>query len=214
MDEVTRRAAMLEIVEKRNAIVAERERLRKQRAELSARERELDRELADCRAAARVFKLDVEFPPDERDAASAGSFVWRTLRSMNSVLSDVGSAPSDHQRVLFPMIAGHRAEDASKETPATQSRDIPTPAMPRLRDIVLDRLQREGTRGSKAAPIRDYIERTYERRIHEKSVGMTLFRLAQEGLVRREGRTWFFIPQNAETKNPGAVTPGSTQHRE
>jgi hypothetical protein len=38
---------------------------------------------------------------------------------------------------------------------------------------------------------------------------MTLYRLLQGGLVRRQGHTWFLVPQNtAETKNPGGETPG------
>ena len=37
---------------------------------------------------------------------------------------------------------------------------------------------------------------------------MTLYRLSLDELVRRDGRTWFFVPQLEETKNPGADTPG------
>ena len=50
---------------------------------------------------------------------------------------------------------------------------------------------------------------TYRGEIHEKTVGMTLYRLLQDKLVRREGHTWFLVPQPiAETKNPGGETPG------
>jgi len=46
-------------------------------------------------------------------------------------------------------------------------------------------------------------------RSYSPPIGMTLYRLSQDGLVRREGRTWFFVPsQAAETKNPGGDTPG------
>lgn len=86
-------------------------------------------------------------------------------------------------------------------------------AMPRLSDIALDRLKAAGTEGSKAAPIQDFIERTYSTKIHEKTVGMTLYRLLKTGKVRREGHLWFFVPPDAATKNPGVGAPGSEEVR-
>lgn len=77
--------------------------------------------------------------------------------------------------------------------------------MPRMSDIVLDRLKAAGAKGSKAAPIQQYIENVYATKIHDKTVGMTLYRLARAGLVRRDGHTWFIVP---ETVNPGVAAPG------
>jgi hypothetical protein len=94
---------------------------------------------------------------------------------------------------------------------ASQAAPPPPPryARPSIRQIVLDRLEQAGGVGAKAIEIRKYIEATYSEEIHEKTVGMTLYRLLQDELVRRQGHTWFFVPQtNAETKNPGGETPG------
>jgi hypothetical protein len=77
-----------------------------------------------------------------------------------------------------------------------------------LRDVILERLKVAGSEGSKAAPIGEFYERTFGRIIHEKTVGMTLYRLQKDGLVRHEGHTWFLAPPKAETGNPGADTPG------
>jgi hypothetical protein len=78
-----------------------------------------------------------------------------------------------------------------------------------VREIVLEKLKEAGTEGTKAAELRKVIETARGTQLHEKTVGMTLYRLSQEGVARREGRTWFFVPPlEDETKNPGAVTPG------
>lgn len=80
----------------------------------------------------------------------------------------------------------------------------------RVRDIVLERLEAAGTEGTKAAPIREHVEAAVGQKIHEKTVGMTLYRLAQDGLAKREGLKWFFVPPSAETKNPGAEDTGAS----
>lgn len=99
----------------------------------------------------------------------------------------------------------HDPAGASDEAPqAGEKRERPS-----IRQIVLDRLADAGEGGAKAIDIRKYIETTYSEEIHEKTVGMTLYRLLQDELVRRQGHTWFLVPQNtAETKNPGGETPG------
>lgn len=66
-----------------------------------------------------------------------------------------------------------------------------------------------GADGSRAAVLRDYIEAKFGIVTHEKTVGMTLYRLLKEGLVRRDGHIWFFGAAKAETKNPGESPPGS-----
>lgn len=53
------------ITEKRDGLLAERKRLREQREALLAQQRRVDRELSDCRGAARFFGLNLEFPADD-----------------------------------------------------------------------------------------------------------------------------------------------------
>src|SRR6266496_3371874 len=55
------------IVSRRDALIAERTTLVEQRSEILARLRRIDREIADCRAAARFFSFDIEFPSEEDD---------------------------------------------------------------------------------------------------------------------------------------------------
>ena len=69
-----------------------------------------------------------------------------------------------------------------------------------IADIALDLLNKAGESGLKAAVIRDHIEKVLKRKIHEKSVGMTLYRLASAGDVSRSGHTWFIgdLAKNAK----------------
>ncbi len=67
-----------------------------------------------------------------------------------------------------------------------------------IRELVLDRLKIAGSGGSDAATIRSALPQG----LHEKTVGMTLYRLSKSGMARREGRTWFYV-------EPG--TPATTK---
>lgn len=69
---------------------------------------------------------------------------------------------------------------------------------PRIKDVVLQQLEVAGPVGTKAKFIRSYIEQTLNTAIHEKTVGMYLYRLLKDGKARREGVRWFFVPSKAE----------------
>lgn len=82
---------------------------------------------------------------------------------------------------------------------------------PTIRNIVIAQLASAGEAGAKAADIRKFIEQTYNQTVHEKTVGMTLYRLSKDGLARRDGHTWFSAKPEAETENPGVGAPGSKE---
>ena len=63
---------------------------------------------------------------------------------------------------------------------------------------MLDQLQSAGREGSKAAPIRTHAKQILERDFHVKAVGMTLNRLAKQGLARRKGHVWFPVGRTFE----------------
>lgn len=90
----------------------------------------------------------------------------------------------------------------SLEEDGDDSNDAP------VRKIVLRQLRLAGNDGLTARKIRDHFKVVLGRNLHEKTVGMTLYRLSRDGLARREGRTWFAVP---ETANPGGETPGSIE---
>ena len=190
------------LVAKRDAVLAERTALIEQRAVLSAKLRKADRDLSDCKAAARLFDLPIDFPDDDEDLALRRRIV-QNVRAHEGA-SDPNLAASAARlmsaRVLnssAPRFAG--GGDASHYMAAQQPSLLAKQASaapierPPIRSIVLDQLNAAGPEGVKAADLRAYIERTFGDPIHEKTVGMTLYRLSQDGAVRRDGHTWFLV---------------------
>jgi hypothetical protein len=209
----------LMIVEKRDRLLAERTELREQREQLLARIRRVDREIADCRATARFFGLKIEFPEDPNEAAERELYLRRLREreiASTSLLRD--QVAREAQRTLFAV--PHHGAVVTSQSPASiqppkTALAAPAPAVaaapiprPTVREVALAHLRVAGDKGAKAADIREYFERTYGQVVHEKTVGMTLYRLLQANQVRRDGHTWFFGPPSAETKNPGGETPG------
>jgi hypothetical protein len=184
------------IVAKRDRILAERAKLLDIRSELLAKIRKADRELADCRAAARLFDLDIAFPEeDERAAYSRRELEFaheREERARNAARHGVTPGA----------IAYRVARSDPSQPPPQLVQSVPEPptrqARPSLRAFVLDQVQSALPGGRKAAEMRELFERIYGDAIHEKTVGMTLYRLSKEGLVHRDGHNWYFGPAAAE----------------
>jgi hypothetical protein len=216
LDDNARAATSALIISKRDALVSERNALLERRTEILSRLRRVDRELADCRAAARLFSLDIEFPADERPDLERELIREREMREFREMTLRQREA-LERERARLAAVAtaslpGPRASPQIGPVPplATMSAEpsaVPL-TRPPIREIVLSQLRAVGASGSKSAILRDHIERTYGAIVHEKTVGMTLYRLLKEGLIRRDGHTWFFGSAQAETENPGVVAPG------
>jgi hypothetical protein len=216
LDPKTRAAAAAVIIAKRDALLKERADLLEKRAQLQAEQRRNDRDLADCRAAARLLGLDVDFPADDRDDSERRSldlftnYYSKTRNAlMHGHLGSVGEKPP------LPLIVAETHHDAPAAA-ATDKPNAPLPSRLPVRIAVLKHLLNAGAAGAKAAAIREEYEREYGIILHEKTVGMTLYRLAKEGLARRKGHFWFSVhpPQRGETENPGGEAPGSVKQDE
>ena len=72
----------------------------------------------------------------------------------------------------------------------TDSSITPSNGSPRVRDLVLEHLFTVGDVGCRVTSIQKHVHSRYPAQIHPKTVGMTLFRLKTEGLVRRHGHAW------------------------
>ncbi|AUC93945.1 hypothetical protein CWS35_06295 [Bradyrhizobium sp. SK17] len=155
--------------------------------------KEESRIIATCEASLRIFGCDIE--TDEAWTALMEKYRERVFE----VLKLEGFVP---RTATLEQAEGSTEGEAGHGLP-------PKPQMPTIQEILLERLQEAAADGSKAAPLRDYIQQTYNIEIHEKTVGMTLYRLLKKGLVRRLGHVWFFVPQiPADTKKPGDPPPG------
>jgi hypothetical protein len=165
------------LFERRDALLEERAQILKKQAHLAERDREIDRELAHIQIAGRVFGLTITLPVGQ---ASGIEYI-------------VGEAVRPIEESRARAIRRRTRLTPARKAAATRA------GMPRISDIILDRLKAAGfATGSKAAPIQDYIEETYSTQLHDKTVGMTLFRLARDGLVRRDGHTWYITPKGLD----------------
>lgn len=173
------------IIAKHEQALSEHEALQAALLDLYEKSRINMLSLRDLAAAGRVFGLELEVP-DKNARVTAQDFY----------VSPAGRAY-------------RLAQNAELPAPVAPASVTPA-AMPRIRDVVLDRLKAAAEKGTRAAPIRDFIKQAYGRDIHEKTVGMTLYRLSKESppQAHRIGIQWFFGPDNSGTKNPGAETPG------
>ena len=70
-----------------------------------------------------------------------------------------------------------------------------------VKEFVLSEVRRAFPNPMKAAEIRVKLEAAGQE-VHEKTVGMTLYRLSKSGKVKREGIEWFFVPENPQAVQP------------
>ncbi len=208
-DPTLKSAVADEIIAKRDRLLEERAALSAQREDLLARQRRNDRELSDCRATARFFGIDVEFPSDPardeaehyyRRAMEAESLArrrntavhGRPVETIYTVTSDAGPTKPTPEPAPSPAVLSAPVEEAKPRPP--------------VREFIVKQLAMAGKAGAKAAALREAYERKYGTTLHEKTIGMTLYRLLQDDKVARDGHVWFLIPQ---TEAPGAGTPGA-----
>lgn len=224
LDPFARHALTETLKEKVQRLVADQARLAEERARLLAMQRRNDRELSDCRAAARLFDLEIDIPvpmPDELSLREREAMeldrrrrVVEAEQRRAAALADAARETRETSRTsTFELL---RQSGAITAIPAPAPAPLATPAAttlkpPPVKAFLAKALKEAGATGAKAAPLREAYARAYGIDIHEKTVGMTLYRMANDGLVRRDGHTWFLAeaPNGAEAENPGAATPGS-----
>jgi hypothetical protein len=71
---------------------------------------------------------------------------------------------------------------------------------PKVKDAILDYLRVVGDAGVTARQVREHLSTAYGLEVHEKTPGMTLYRLLKDGLARRQGRTWYAAMRGASDK--------------
>jgi hypothetical protein len=192
------------VAEQRDWLVVERLRMFRLKRAIDAYASRVDSELQECVEAGRELGAKIALPiwenvwttslPEEMRRVCEASEWTRpeqTMRksadnplSFDDVLAFYVSEALEHCEVrdLLARQEGRRAR------------------RPTLRQIVLDQLQSAGREGSKAAPIRIHAKQVLERDFHAKAVGMTLNRLAKQGLARRKGHLWFPVGRSFEAK--------------
>ena len=128
------------------------------------------------------------------------SEIWNTVRL---ALGEEGyaRAVAAARRPIVLKSPAPSSEGESDEGPEEAELEVP-----KVRDAILGylRAQPKGE-GAQVPAIKDYLSDTFKMVLHEKTPGMTLYRLSKEHLVRREGRTWFATDvtnENMQTAAP------------
>lgn len=70
-----------------------------------------------------------------------------------------------------------------------------------IRTAILEYLGTVGDQGAKVAQVKKHLADAYGITVHEKTPGMTLYRLLKEGLVTKNGRTWIAAASNGTKEN-------------
>jgi hypothetical protein len=213
MDDDVRKAAAAAVTEKFHDLMEQRGEALRQRAELERRVRTIDRALFDCRAAGRLFGIDIEVPEDARPGVIIPSRAAEIARRAAEARR-IEPPPS-----LFSATSHLDAKSLvttnATVLPAVASTMLNPGTEPSIRDLVLMHLEKAGSQGEKANVLRRKVEAFLNRQIHYKTIGMSLYRLSKETppRVRREGQTWFLAYPWSAAKDPGAPTPGSPERR-
>jgi hypothetical protein len=205
------KAALLALVRKYQRVWYDRDRDKKIKASVEARLETYEPQVERLKAAFAIFGVEgfkrehwdqlAKDLGEEEFYSSIADITYRPAPKQNRDGSDEEpSAPTAVDLQPQPQPQPQPQLEHEPETGPEADTDGGT-----VREIVLRYLKNSAVRGAKASDIRQHIETLRGEQLHEKTVGMTLYRLSLDGLVRREGRTWFFVP---ETKNPGGDTPG------
>ncbi len=215
MDDDVRKAAADAVVAKFHDLMDQRSEAARQKAEIDRHVRTIDRALFDCRAAGRLFGVDIELPDDVRPGLIVRPNPGRLAEAARHALAheqahNLFSQVRENARVLAV-----EANKPAPQVPSVPSTILPADAEPSIRELILMYLKAAGAAGIKAALLRRKVETFLNRQIHYKTIGMSLYRLSKETppLARRDGLIWYFVPTGTETKNPGAATPGLIEGR-
>lgn len=200
-DDEVRIAAVRRILRERDDLLIKRLEIRRRVNAVLAEDRALERKLEDLRAAGRVFGQGVAIP--------RGVDAFNDRQSLDAAMLELRKGrkwvPGESEPT--PIESSGKADenddgDADAAPTAESQRGT-------IRDLVLTFVQEHKT-GVKADDIKKWLAFQYAIETHDKTVGMTLYRLSKEGLVRRQGHTWFPVTVTTESENPGADTPGQT----
>lgn len=103
------------------------------------------------------------------------------IASLDAAAKAFGLQVSPESPTLFDKPMGHHGQ-------------APTEAGGQFKDVALDLLREAYPSSLKASQIQARVQAKLNRTFHWKTAGMTLYRLKQDGHVKREGQNWFYVP--------------------
>ncbi len=173
------------ILEVTGAVVAEWHEAARIIADQQARQNALSARYADLQAAARVFGFDLDSEYQ----------IW-----MAKIVDAVASRIGDNS----VSINGPVTVTATAEAAPT----IPPPKARTIKEIVLEAAKEAYPKAIRASGVRNLLG-MQGFNVHDKTVGMTLYRLSREGAIKRVGKAdWFFIPENERQNEESPADTG------
>jgi len=169
------------IVARYRALVQEWHRAEAQINQLKAHQQSLATQATDCFAASRVFGFDLN---DE----------FQKVFDAQLARPELAKIDRDEAVPIAP--------PPLKETAASKSKGTS------IKNLILELAESAYPNAVKASGLRKQLEQRGIM-VHEKTVGMSLYRWARQGRVRRQGWEWFFVPElERATSHQGQESPG------
>lgn len=223
-DDDLRMAALRRVLRVRDELLLARLSVRQRLNAVMAEDRAIERKLEDLRAAGRVFDQHIAVPRQEEAYASLDALKaeMRAIRGGNEWIPGQSEPVTIEEiravrerRKAPPPKDAFKVHEQAMLLPEDDGDDDDADSSKRasIKDLALGYVQLH-EEGVKAEQIRKWLFSVYGIRTHDKTVGMTLYRLSKEGLVHREGHTWFPGSGSPETENPGGETPGLVESDE
>jgi len=116
-------------------------------------------------------------------------------------------------KLLEKMREDEKAGGAQSNTQnASETEDTTVSSAPSIKDAILEFVRNAGQAGTSAREVRQHLTDSHNLNVHEKTPGMTLYRLLKDNLVRREGRRWYATAagQNNEIEAPNGGPQGAS----
>lgn len=131
--------------------------------------------------------------------APQGGNVWDAVKealgpARYAEALEIGKRPEGQLRIEDKSTTQDGLADSEDADPSEDDPSVISEASsPKIGDAILEYLRMVGKNGARVSELKHHLSSTYGLETHEKTPGMTLYRLSQQEppLVRREGRVWY-----------------------
>jgi hypothetical protein len=140
--------------------------------------------------------------------------IWTAVREVIGDEKYDGAVAIARVRSKFPiLIPKPPIKDAEKTEASPQIAAVSkesSATTPTISDAILAFLKDCGAAGAKVSEVKGHLSKAYGLETHEKTPGMTLYRLLKDGKARRDGRIWFYVDtaMSVKTENPAVTRRG------
>ncbi len=125
------------------------------------------------------------------------------MRALELMAQDCHSAARLFGFELIPAVASHDQRQNIPEQKTLPKIDKSTglPKPKTIKELVLEEAKAVYPEPIRARTIREKMEALRGETLHEKTIGMTLYRLLKDGALRRNNWDWYYIPEDERLEN-------------